>query len=279
MVPNYVLPEFIKTENGTRLAFHATAATNPDAGPGIVFLGGFMSDMTSQKATVLESWAQKSGRGFLRLDYSGHGASGGAVRDGTIGRWLSDAMAVIQHAGIHVDGMGGGLALVGSSMGGWIATRIAQELAESDNDQRVVGLVTIAAAADFTEELLPSRLGPEALAQIRDTGVFEAPSQYSSDPYIITRELLEEGRKHLVLSGNLNLNIPARLIHGTADSDIPWTQSQKLMEALTSQDVELLIVKDGDHRLSEPSDLERMTDVVTRLCDQLSASNASSPAR
>lgn len=279
MVPNSVLPEFIKNENGTRLAFHATAATHPDAGPGIVFLGGFMSDMTSQKATVLESWAQKSGRGFLRLDYSGHGASGGAVRDGTIGRWLSDAMAVIQHAGTHVDGMGGGLALVGSSMGGWIATRIAQELAQSGNVQRVVGLVTIAAAADFTEELLPNRLGPEALAQIRDTGVFEAPSQYSSDPYIITRELLEEGRKHLILSGDLNLNIPARLIHGSADSDIPWTQSQKLMEALTSQDVELLIVKDGDHRLSEPSDLERMTDVVTRLCDQLSASKASSPAR
>jgi len=279
MIPNDVLPEFIKTEDGTKLAFRATAATHPGAGPGIVFLGGFMSDMTGQKATVLESWAQKSGRGFLRLDYSGHGASGGAFRDGTIGRWLSDAITVIRHVGTTVDGMGSDLVLVGSSMGGWIATRVAQELAQPDSNLRVSGLVTIAAAADFTEELLPNRMGPEALAQIRDTGMFEAPSQYASGPYVITRDLLEEGRNHLVLTGKLSLDIPVRLIHGSADPDVPWTQSQKLMEALTSPDVELLIVKDGDHRLSEPADLNRMIHVVAGLCDQLSTSSAASPAR
>ncbi|MBT5571716.1 MAG: alpha/beta fold hydrolase [Alphaproteobacteria bacterium] len=279
MVPNNISPEFITAEDGTQLAFCATAATYPDAGPGVVFLGGFMSDMTGQKATVLETWAQKSGRGFLRLDYSGYGASGGAFRDGTIGRWLSDAISIIRHVGSTVDGMGEDLVLVGSSMGGWIATRIAQELEEHSCDQRVAGLVTIAAAADFTQDLLPSRLGPEALAIIQETGLFEAPSQYASGPYVITRELLEEGRNHLVLNGDLPLNIPVRLLHGSADPDVPWTQSQKLMDALTSQDVELHIIKDGDHRLSEPADLERMTYVVAQLCDQLSASNAARPAR
>jgi pimeloyl-ACP methyl ester carboxylesterase len=274
-----VSPDFITAEDGTRLAFCATAATRPDAGPCVVFLGGFMSDMTGQKATVLEDWARKTGRGFLRLDYSGHGASGGAFRDGTIGRWRDDALTIIQHAATGFDGLSDGLVLVGSSMGGWIATLVAKALAETAGSQQVAGLVTIAAAADFTEDLLPHRLGPEALRTIAAQGYFEAPSEYASGPYVITGRLLEEGRNHRVLTGPLALDIPVRLIHGTADSDVPWTQSQKLMTALTSSDVELILVKDGDHRLSEPHDLERLVHVVARLCDQLSASNAASPAQ
>ncbi|MEK9707126.1 MAG: alpha/beta fold hydrolase [Alphaproteobacteria bacterium] len=268
-------PEFINAEDGIPLAYVATPAARAGAGPGVVFLGGFMSDMTGQKATVLEDWARATGRGFLRLDYSGHGMSGGALRDGTIGRWLSDAVTVIRHASATVTGLGGDLVLVGSSMGGWIAVLAAMEIV----GQKVAGIVTIAAAADFTDDLLPMRLGPDTLATIEAEGVFEAPSQYSDQPYVITRDLLEDGRNHLVLSGPIALDIPARLIHGTADPDVPWTQSKKLMGALTSRDVELILVKDGDHRLSEPHDLDRLIRVVERLCLQISDNSAASPAR
>ena len=268
-------PEFINAEDGTPLAYVATPAARADAGPGVVFLGGFMSDMTGQKATVLEDWARATGRAFLRLDYSGHGMSGGAFRNGTIGRWLSDAVTVIRHASATVSGLGGDLVLVGSSMGGWIAVLAAMEIV----GQKVAGIVTIAAAADFTDDLLPMRLGPDTLATIEAEGVFEAPSQYSDQPYVITRDLLEDGRNHLVLSGPIALDIPARLIHGTADPDVPWTQSQKLMGALTSRDVELILVKDGDHRLSEPHDLDRLIRVVECLCLQISDNSAASPAR
>ena len=268
-------PEFINAEDGIPLAYVATPAACAGAGPGVVFLGGFMSDMTGQKATVLEDWARATGRAFLRLDYSGHGMSGGAFRNGTIGRWLSDAVTVIRHASATVSGLGGDLVLVGSSMGGWIAVLAAMEIV----GQKVAGIVTIAAAADFTDDLLPMRLGPDTLATIEAEGVFEAPSQYSDQPYVITRDLLEDGRNHLVLSGPIALDIPARLIHGTADPDVPWTQSKKLMGALTSRDVELILVKDGDHRLSEPHDLDRLIRVVECLCLQISDNSAASPAR
>jgi alpha-beta hydrolase superfamily lysophospholipase len=268
-------PEFINAEDGIPLAYVATPAARAGAGPGVVFLGGFMSDMTGQKATVLEDWARATGRAFLRLDYSGHGMSGGAFRNGTIGRWLSDAVTVIRHASATVSGLGGDLVLVGSSMGGWIAVLAAMEIV----GQKVAGIVTIAAAADFTDDLLPMRLGPDTLATIEAEGVFEAPSQYSDQPYVITRDLLEDGRNHLVLSGPIALDIPARLIHGTADPDVPWTQSKKLMGALTSRDVELILVKDGDHRLSEPHDLDRLIRVVECLCLQISDNSAASPAR
>jgi pimeloyl-ACP methyl ester carboxylesterase len=272
--------------DGTALAYCATPVQASDTdtptvrAPGVVFLGGFMSDMTGQKATVLEAWARETGRAFLRLDYSGHGASDGAFRDGTIGRWRDDALTVIRHAGQTVPGLHDNLVLVGSSMGGWIATLVAKALnGDATGTQRVAGLVTIAAAADFTEDLLPARLGPQALAQIAETGFYKAPSEYAEEPYVITSDLLAEGHNHLVLKTPLALNIPVRLIHGTADPDVPWTQSQKLMNALTSDDVELILIKDGDHRLSAPHDLARMVGVVERLCDQLSDSSAASPAR
>ncbi len=207
------------------------------------------------------------------------GASAGAFRDGTIGRWRDDALTVIRHAGRTVPGLGGNLVLVGSSMGGWIATLVAKALNADAGTQNIAGLVTIAAAADFTEDLLPVRLGPQALAQIAETGFYEAPSEYADEPYVITGDLLAEGHNHLVLKTPLALDIPVRLIHGSSDPDVPWTQSQKLMNALTSDDVELILIKDGDHRLSEPRDLARMVGVVERLCDQLSDNSAASPAR
>ncbi len=273
----------VDAEDGTGLAYCATPVQASGTGtsnihaPGVVFLGGFMSDMTGQKATVLEAWARATGRAFLRLDYSGHGTSGGVFREGTIGRWRDDALTVIRHAGQTVPGLDGDLVLVGSSMGGWIATLVAKAISAAAGPQHIAGLVTIAAAADFTEDLLPARLG--ALAQIAETGFYEASSEYADEPYVITNDLLTEGQNHLVLTSPLALNIPVRLIHGTADPDVPWTQSQKLMNALTSEDVELILIKDGDHRLSEPHDLARMVGVVERLCDQLSASKAASPAR
>lgn len=271
--------------DGTALAYCATPAQASDTltptirAPGVVFLGGFMSDMNGQKAAVLETWARETGRAFLRLDYSGHGASGGAFRDGTIGRWRDDALTVIRHAGQTVPGLDDKLLLVGSSMGGWIATLVAKAMNADAGTQNIAGLVTIAAAADFTEDLLPVRLGPQALAQIAETGFYEAPSEYADEPYVITGDLLAEGHDHLVLKTPLALNIPVRLIHGSADPDVPWTQSQKLMNALTSDDVELILIKDGDHRLSEPDDLARMVGVVARLCNQLSDNSADSPAR
>jgi pimeloyl-ACP methyl ester carboxylesterase len=271
--------EYINAEDGTRLAYVATATTRPDPRPGVVFLGGFMSDMTGQKATVLEAWARETEHAFLRLDYAGHGESGGEFCYGTIGRWCSDALTVIRHAGKTVPGLGHELVLVGSSMGAWMAVLVAQALAREDGRQRAAGLVTIAAAPDFTADLMPDRLGPDALAQIEQTGFYQAPSAYSDRPYIVTRDLLEDGRKNLVLTKPLALDIPARLIHGTADADVPSTQSEKLMNALTSVDVELILVKDGDHRLSEPADLTRLTRIVETLCDQLSDNNAASPAR
>jgi pimeloyl-ACP methyl ester carboxylesterase len=279
MVPDETQPAFVNAEDGTPLAYVATPARTGVPAPGVVFLGGFMSDMTGQKATVLEAWARDSGRAFLRLDYSGHGASGGAFRDGTIGRWTGDALTVIRHAGETVAGLGGPLVLIGSSMGGWVATLAARALARAGGPLEVAGLITIAAAPDFTEDLLPGRLGPEAMACIERQGYFEAPSAYSDDPYVITKALLDDGRNHLVLREPLALDMPVRLLHGTADADVPWTRSQKLMAALTSEDVELILVKNGDHRLSAPRDMARLVDVVERLCDQVSASSATSPAR
>lgn len=258
-------PSHITSADGTKLAFYATPAREGRAGPGIVFLGGFMSDMTGEKATTLEAWAQQAGYAFLRLDYSGHGYSGGEFRDGTVGRWTDDALAVINHAGNTVAGLGGPLILVGSSMGGWIMVLVALALQKAGGAQQAAGLVGIAAAPDFTHDLMPETLGPEVMAHIAKEGFYSAPTEYSDEPYIITQDLIDDGNRQLVLDKPLALDLPVRLIHGTADPDVPWTQSQKLMDTLTSDDVELIMVKDGDHRLSSERDLARLVAVVKEL--------------
>ena len=212
-------------------------------GPGVVFLGGFNSDMTGTKAEALSAFCAETGRAFLRFDYSGHGASGGRFVDGTIGRWAADAACVLDAL------TEGPQVLVGSSMGGWIALLLAARLRPA----RVSGLIGIAAAPDFTRRI-EEGLAPEARAAIARDGVWHRPSAYG-DPYPITRALLEEGRDHLLLDAPIPLAIPVRLLHGQRDPDVPWTLSLTVAERIAGPDVQVTLVKDGDHRLSRPQDL------------------------
>jgi pimeloyl-ACP methyl ester carboxylesterase len=224
----------------------------PGSGPGVVFLGGFNSDMTGSKAEDLSAFCAAQGRALLRFDYSGHGTSGGRFEDGTIGRWAADAAAVLDAL------TEGPQILVGSSMGGWIALLLALR-----RPGRVAGLVGIAAAPDFTTRI-EAALPPEIRAIIDRDGVWHRPSAYG-DPYPITRALLEEGRRHLLLDAPVRIDVPVRLLHGQQDPDVPWEVSLQTAAALTGQDVEVTLVKDGDHRLSRPQDLRLLRRVLSAL--------------
>ncbi len=228
--------------------------------PGVVFLPGFRSDMSGAKALALEGWCGANGRGFLRFDYTGHGRSEGRFEDGTIGAWRDDALAVLDRlsAGPQI--------LVGSSMGGWIMLLVALA-----RPQRIAGLVGIAAAPDFGSAILNS-LDAAARTTLRSDGVVRLPSAYSDEPTPITARLVAEARRHELLLGRIAIRCPVRLIHGTADPDVPWRTSLKIAEQLDSADVEILLVKNGGHRLSEPHDLERMIDTVAALCRHTSDS-------
>ncbi|SNS91941.1 MULTISPECIES: alpha/beta fold hydrolase [unclassified Azospirillum] len=238
---------------GTTIAYRRTAGRNP----GLVFLGGFRSDMTGIKATALEAWAQREGRAFIRFDYQGHGASGGAWEQGSIGQWRDDALAVLDRL------TDGPQILVGSSMGGWIALLVA--LARPD---RVAGLLGIATAPDFTERMICSRLGPDQLAALERDGRFIAPSAYDPAGYPITRHLLAEARAHLLLPGPIPLTCPVRLLHGQRDPDIPWQTSLELAGALAGDDVRVVLVKDGDHRLSRDQDIALMLRLAGELAEK-----------
>ncbi|MGE0715509.1 MAG: alpha/beta fold hydrolase [Alphaproteobacteria bacterium] len=255
---------YLPGPGGHRLA----GCRTPGRGPGVVFLGGFRSDMTGTKATALEEACRTAGRAFLRFDYSAHGASEGRFEDGTIGGWAADAVAMI-------DAMTDGpQILVGSSMGGWLMV-----LAALARPARVAGLVGVAAAPDFTQDLIWDEI-PEAVRRVlRETGVWHEPSSHDPEPYPITLRLIEEGRQRLVLRAPIPLACPVRLLHGMADRDVPWTQSQKLLERLEAADVTLTLVKDGDHRLSRPEDLARLTATVETLARQVEAAIAASPSR
>lgn len=226
----------------------AYAAATPAPGrPWIVFLGGFNSNMTGTKAEFLARRAAAAGCGYLRFDYSGHGQSAGAFTDGTIGGWTEEALALIDNV---TAADGAPLILAGSSMGVWIAVLAA--LARAD---RVAGILGIAAACDFTEEVIAARLGPAEQAAIARQGWFERPSRYGDGPYRIAGRLLEEARAHLVLRRPLPLAMPVRLVHGQADADIDWRTSLRLMAQITGPDATLTLIKDGDHRLARPGDL------------------------
>ena len=225
-------------------------------GPTIVFLPGFRSDMTGDKATNLADFAAEQGVGMLRFDYSGHGISGGQFLDGTIGQWAADARLVIDRL------TSGKLILVGSSMGGWIALLTA--LARPD---RVAALVGIAAAPDFTQALMWEAMAPRERETIMRDGVLYVPSQYG-DPTPITRALIEDGANHRVLTGRIDLHCPIRLLHGQADPDVPWEHSLKIARQAASDDVQIILVKDGDHRLSRPSDLALLRRTVAALLPQ-----------
>lgn len=224
--------------------------------PGVMFFGGFNSDMTGTKATALEAYCAASGQAFVRFDYSGHGASSGQFEDGTIGDWAADAIAVIDQVAV------GPQIIVGSSMGGWIGLLAA--LARPD---RVAGFVGIAAAPDFTQDMMWDTYGEGIREQLRREGVYYEPSEYGEDPYPITMKLIEEGRDHLVLRDAIPLHCPVRLIQGQQDNDVPWQTAVKLAERLDSDDVEVTLIKQGDHRLSSPEDLARLERVLDLLLD------------
>jgi pimeloyl-ACP methyl ester carboxylesterase len=247
-------PETLSLADGGRIAYRRLAARAGDERPGIVFLSGFASDMTGTKGTALAAWAQERGQAILRFDYSGHGQSSGAFRDGTIGRWTTDALAAIDKltAGPQI--------LVGSSMGGWIMLLVA--LGRPD---RIAGLVGIAAAPDFTEDLMWAAMSSETRARLLADGVIQQPSQYQDAPLEITRALIEDGRRHLALRAPLAIRCPVRLLHGMADPDVPWQTSIRLAERLAGDDVTVTLIKDGDHRLSRAEDLQDIFAAVEQL--------------
>lgn len=257
--PGDLQPGSLTRDDGTVLAYYKTTARKASSAeaagkPGVVFLGGFMSDMSGTKAVALHHWAQRDGRAFVRFDYRGHGASSGRFEDATIGDWAGDAIAVL-------DALSEGpQILVGSSMGGWIMLLTALA-----RPQRVAALIGIAAAPDFTEDLIWARASPAQRQAIEAIGYVDNPSAYSATPYRITRRLIEEGRNHLLLSRPIPLTCPVRLIHGLEDVDVPWQTSLRLAEALESRDVEVTLVKGADHRLSEPQDLARLARIIETL--------------
>lgn len=248
------MPDILTTPQGRRIAYHRT----PGSGPGVVFLGGFRSDMGGTKAMALQAWAERRGRAFLRFDYSGHGESSGAFLDGDIGDWAADAVAAISALSE------GPQVLVGSSMGGWIALLVARALPE-----RVAGLVGIAAAPDFTEDSMWAGFTDRQRAELAERGQVDLPSEYSDAPYVITRRLIEEGRQNLVLRAPLPLPFPVRLLQGTADTDVPPAVALRLMDHADSPDLRLTLVKDADHRFSTPDCLAlieaAVEDVLSRI--------------
>ncbi|HUI16802.1 MAG TPA: alpha/beta hydrolase [Alphaproteobacteria bacterium] len=240
--------------DGGAIAYHKSEG----GAPTVVFLTGLRSDMTGGKALALEAHCQRRGQGFLRFDYRGHGESSGYFEDCVISDWLEDTLAVL-------DALSEGpLLLVGSSLGGWLMLRAA-----TARPARVKGLVGIAAAADFTEELMWKRLAEDERARLMRDGVVHLLSPYNDEPTTVTRALIEDGRKHLLLSAPIAFSGPVRLIHGLADADVPFETSFRIAMRLATSDVEIVLVKGGGHRLSEPADLARLTRIVADLSDEL----------
>jgi len=231
------------------------------APPGLFWLGGYKSDMKGTKAQALADWAAQQRRGFVRFDYSGHGESGGAFTDGTIGRWLAESLAVFDAC------CRGPQVLIGSSMGGWIALLLIRALRQrwEAGPASAAGLVLIAPAIDFTEELMWKRFTPEIKRELETKGVWARPSQYSPEPYLVTRKLIEEGRHHLLLGGTIETGCAVRVLQGVMDPDVPWQHAKALLARFACDDVVLTLVKDGDHRLSRPEDIDRLIAAVAEF--------------
>jgi pimeloyl-ACP methyl ester carboxylesterase len=234
--------------------------------PGLFWLGGFNSDMKGTKALALAAWAAERGRACVRFDYSGHGESGGQFTDGTIGRWLEESVAVFHRF------CRGPQVVIGSSMGGWMALLLAREIAKGSgkgivngtNNASLAGLVLIAPAPDFTEELMWKGFSPTIRREIEQKGVWFRPSEYG-EPYPITRALIEEGRNHLLLGGSIAVGCPVRILQGAKDPDVPWRHAFTLAQRLPAEDVVLTMIQDGDHRLSRPQDIARMLAAVAEI--------------
>ena len=253
-------PDFIEVDN-TRIAFRH----QDGAAPGVVWLGGYKSDMLGTKAETLAAWAAGEGRAFLRHDYSGHGESGGAFADGTISKWLSQSLAVFRHF------TQGRQILVGSSMGAWIALRMVQELRQElpkAGENRIAGLVLLAPAPDFTAELVEPALTKAQKRDLAEKGFFEEPSDYSAEPYVYTRALIEDGRDNLTMTGPIDTHCPIHILQGLADADVPPSHALKLVGLLPADDVTLSLIPNGDHRLSRPQDLDLLVRSVDSMVRQ-----------
>jgi pimeloyl-ACP methyl ester carboxylesterase len=245
-------------QSARRIAVRAREGT----APGLFWLGGFNSDMKGTKALALDAWAAEQGRACVRFDYSGHGESGGPFTEGTIGRWLEESVAVFARF------CSGPQVVIGSSMGGWMALLLAREIAKGTNKgtkaASLAGLVLIAPAPDFTEELMWKGFSAEIRHEIEQNGVWLRPSDYG-EPYPITRTLIEEGRNHLLLGGSIAVGCPVRILQGAQDPDVPWRHAFTLAQRLPAEDVVLTMIQDGDHRLSRPQDIARILAAVAEI--------------
>lgn len=245
-------PSILTREDGATIAYHRRRGRSP----GVMFLGGFMSDMTGTKALALDRFCESRGQAFLRFDYFGHGQSSGAFADATVSRWRDDALAVVD---ILTDGP---QVLVGSSLGGWIMLLLA-----AARPQRIKALIGIAAAPDATEDLMWAQFPPAVRQAIERDGAARIPSAYSEQGYLITRKLVEDGRQHLIMRSAIPFDGPVRLLHGMRDDDVPWQRSLALAERLAATDVRITLVKDGDHRLSRDADLAVLMQTLAAVLD------------
>ncbi|QRM53917.1 alpha/beta hydrolase [Sinorhizobium sp. BG8] len=236
--------------------------------PHVVWLGGYRSDMTGTKAAELARRAVELGTGCIRFDYSGHGASGGQFVEGTISRWLEEALAVMDHARSTLGTQR--MLLVGSSMGGWIALRAIEELRKRGEGGRVGAMVLIAPAPDFTSELVEPNLTDAERNSLAERGFFEEPTPYGPDANIYTRALIEDGRANRVLEGLIDTGCPVHILQGMNDPDVPFTHAVRLMEHLAGDDAVLTLIRDGDHRLSRPQDIAKMLETVSSLATAVS---------
>ncbi len=241
--------QILTRENGTSIAYNKLEVDPP----GLIFMSGFMSDMNGSKALALEQHCQERGLAFLRFDYMGHGNSSGNFADGTIGLWAENALTAFDEL------TEGPQIIVGSSMGGWMMI-----LTAVSRPERVAGLVGIAAAPDFTEDLLPKQLTEIQLSKIQEDGFVVIPSEYET-PYTITKKLLDDGTQHLVLRNEIPLDCPVRLLHGLEDTSVPWKTALKIQNMVRSKDVEVTLIKNGDHRLSREEDLEKLKKTVMEI--------------
>ena len=256
------MPETLKFLDVGRGTEARSIAVRLGAGstPSLFWLGGFNSDMKGTKAEALARFAANNQRAYVRFDYSGHGESGGDFSVGTISRWLEESVGVFNTF------CRGPQVIVGSSMGGWLALLLARELrARQSRMADIMGMVLIAPAVDFTEELMWKNFSPEIKRNIENTGAWARPSQYGDKPYLITKRLIEDGRRHLLLGGLIETGCPVRILQGVEDPDVPWGHAVELVSRLSQDDVVLTLVKDGDHRLSRPEDLDRLIRAVSEF--------------
>ena len=247
-----MVPEYLETRSKRVLAFHKTEG----AAPTIVFLGGFKSEMAGTRALHLEEWAKRIGNSYLRFDYSGHGVSSGVFSEGCIGDWADDAEEVIQKT------TDGSLILIGSSMGGWISCLLAKRMAE-----RIAGLITIAAAPDFTEDGFWIQFSDQQKCEVIENGITFIPSEYG-EPYPITRRLIEDGRSHLILRSPFRVDFPVRMLQGDQDQSVTRETALRLFDHMEGDDIHLSFLKGGDHSLSSPKNLAVIEDHLKTLIKQ-----------